>query len=430
MNSKLSLGCGLLLMIFWGQLLGDEPQDANAQEAESQSQATTVPIVDCSTLTGKVIVGYQGWFNCEGDGAKLGWTHWARHRGKAFAPGNVTVDLWPDMTEFDTDERYATGFTHQDGTAGEVFSSGNRKTVLRHFEWMRDYGIDGAFLQRFAHGLGRDDSKLHKDNVLAHVREGANRTGRSYAVMYDLSGLPNGGTDVVRRDWMVLHGQQKITRDPAYQRHSGKPIVAVWGIGFNDRNKPREYTLTECIELIAFLKRQGCAVMLGVPTGWRTLDQDAIADPRLLELCSQVDVISPWTVGRYRDLAEVQRHARDRTKPDVQWCDDRDIDYMPVVFPGFSWHNMKGEKLDSIPRLRGEFLSSQITAARRSGSQMLYVAMFDEVDEGTAIFKCTNDPPTANGGSFLTYEGLPTDHYLKLVGRAGKLLRGEQTAKN
>ena len=91
---------------------------------------------------------------------------------------------------------------------------------------------------------------------------------------------------------------------------------------------------------------------------------------------------------------------------------------------------MTGEKLDSIPRLRGEFLSSQITAAHQSGCQMLYVAMFDEVDEGTAIFKCTNDPPTANGGSFLTYEGLPTDHYLKLVGHAGKLLRGEQTTKN
>jgi hypothetical protein len=28
-----------------------------------------------STLTGKVMVGYQGWFNCEGDGAKLGWKH-------------------------------------------------------------------------------------------------------------------------------------------------------------------------------------------------------------------------------------------------------------------------------------------------------------------------------------------------------------------
>jgi hypothetical protein len=56
---------------------------------------------------------------------------------------------------------------------------------------------------------------------------------------------------------------------------------------------------------------------------------------------------------------------------------------------------------------------------------MLYVAMFDEVDEGTAIFKCTNQPPVGDGVAFLTYEGLPSDYYLRLVGMAGKVLRGE-----
>ena len=56
---------------------------------------------------------------------------------------------------------------------------------------------------------------------------------------------------------------------------------------------------------------------------------------------------------------------------------------------------------------------------------MIYVAMFDEVDEGTAIFKCTNQPPTGEGASFLTYEGLPSDFYLRLTGSAAKMLRGE-----
>ena len=56
---------------------------------------------------------------------------------------------------------------------------------------------------------------------------------------------------------------------------------------------------------------------------------------------------------------------------------------------------------------------------------MIYVAMFDEVDEATAIFKCTNHPPTGDGAKFLTYEGLPSDFYLRLTGAGGRMLRGE-----
>ena len=54
----------------------------------------------------------------------------------------------------------------------------------------------------------------------------------------------------------------------------------------------------------------------------------------------------------------------------------------------------------------------------------MYVAMFDEIDEGTAIFKCTNDPPVG-ASQFLTLEGMPSDHYLWLTGMGGKLLRGQ-----
>ena len=40
-----------------------------------------------------------------------------------------------------------------------------------------------------------------------------------------------------------------------------------------------------------------------------------------------------------------------------------------------------GAPLNDIPRLQGRFFWSQITAAKRAGADMLYVAMFDEVDE-------------------------------------------------
>ena len=371
------------------------------------------------------MVGYQGWFNCDGDGSGLGWAHWSRNRSRKFAPGNVSVDLWPDVSELDDDERYATGFKHADGRTAEVFSSGNPKTVARHFRWMQEYGIDGAFLQRFAHGLRRDPDKQHKDRVLQHVRAAADQAGRSYAVMYDLTGLPTGGCKVVRDDWIYLRRAKKIAEDEAYQRHAGKPVVAIWGVGFNDGNKVRRYTLAECRELIEFLKQDGCTVMLGVPTGWRSLTRDSIDDPGFHDVLKLADIVSPWTPGRYRDLKGVDRHANEFWAPDIDWCHDHNLDYLPVVFPGFSWHNLRGDALNSIPRLKGEFFWSQIVAAKRAGCKMIYIAMFDEVDEGTAIFKCTNDPPTANGGVFSTYEGLPSDHYLKLAGKAAKLLRGE-----
>ena len=54
--------------------------------------------VDPGTLTGKVMCGYQGWFNCEGDGAQRGWVHWVKSKG-ALSPRNVKVDLWPDVSE-------------------------------------------------------------------------------------------------------------------------------------------------------------------------------------------------------------------------------------------------------------------------------------------------------------------------------------------
>ena len=56
---------------------------------------------------------------------------------------------------------------------------------------------------------------------------------------------------------------------------------------------------------------------------------------------------------------------------------------------------------------------------------MVYVAMFDEVDEGTAIFKCTNDVPVAEGATFVDFEGLPPDYYLRLTAGGARMLRGE-----
>jgi hypothetical protein len=378
--------------------------------------------VEASTLTGKVMCGYQGWYGAAGDGSAPGraWRHWT-WRTEAPTDGTITVDLWPDVSELGPGERFATELNFADGRRAEVFSSYKWPTVLRHFKWMRQYGIDGVFVQRFISALRQPDSLQHCNTVLANCRAGANQCGRVYAVMYDLSGLGAGRINEVMEDWRVLQRDWQITRDPAYLHHRGKPVVSVWGIGFNDH---RQYTLAEGRQLVDFLRADGCTVMLGVPAHWRQLNADAVSDPALLDIIKAADIISPWTVGRYTDAASATKYAQDFLTGDLAWCRERHIDLLPVVLPGFSWHNLKGGRLNQIPRQRGEFLWSQIYGAKRAGATMLYVAMFDEMDEGTAIFKCSNQVPVGQTSKFVTYDGLPSDFYLKLVGDGAKMLRG------
>ena len=384
----------------------------------------TTAEVDPSTLTGKVICGYQGWHAAEGDGLGRGWYHW-QSKGE-LKPGRCSFDLWPDMTELQPDERFATPFLFADGHQAELYSAFKRATVLRHFKWMRDYGIDGVFVQRFIGEVQGPPGLRQFNTVLDHCREGANSYGRAYAVMYDLSGLGENQMSRVMDDWKLLVDRMEITRDKAYLHHRGHPVVAVWGFGFNDG---RKYTLAEGLELVRFLKEDpkygGNTVMLGLPTHWRTLDQDAVRDPALHALVLKADIVSPWTVGRYQTLPQVEAHAKKNIEPDLAWCNARGKEYLPVVFPGFSWHNLNPKsRLDGIPRLGGRFLWAQFVAAKKAGATMIYQAMFDEVDEGTAIYKVTNDPPVGES-QFVTYEGLPSDHYLKLVGAATKMIAGK-----
>ena len=383
--------------------------------------------VDTGTMTGKVMCGYQGWFTCPGDGSGRGWFHWGRD---VFEPGNCTIDLWPDMTEYDKEERHPTPFKFADGSPAYVFSSMNPKTVSRHFKWMRDYGIDGVFVQRFVTETLGEKQLLHANTALVNCREGANRYGRMYAVMYDLSGLRKGQIRLVIEDWKMLVDKMRLTKDAkdhAYIHHNGKPVVAVWGIGFNKQNS----TLDECLELVNFLKDDptygGNTVMLGLPTYWRTLTNDSVNNPNLHKIVERGDIVSPWMVGRVRNLPDINEFAYVRIwKADMQWCREHKKDYLPVVFPGFSWTNLKHDPsaFNDIPRLKGQFLWHQYYVAKMCGATMIYQAMFDEVDEGTAIFKCTNNPPVG-ASKLLTYEGLPSDYYLWLVGQGGKMLRGE-----
>ncbi|MDR2463655.1 MAG: hypothetical protein LBD30_07750, partial [Verrucomicrobiales bacterium] len=418
------VGLGLVVLLLAGQ--------GCRQDAEAQGQPDT-------DLNGKVVAGYQGWFAPEGDGANLGWFHYGVNHGK-FEPGFCTFDMWPDVSEFDADELYATPFRFADGQVAKVFSSANRKTVDRHFKWMKDYGVDGAALQRFGSNLRSEKMRDWRDTILAHCREAADRHGRLWFIMYDLSGMNDETLEtLIISDWKRLIDSGDFRKDTTHATYRGKPLVSLWGIGFDDN---RRYSPSACAKLIDFLKNDpkygGNAVMGGVPYFWREpvqtakeLRKDALPLSEMEAVYKQMDILSPWAVSRYADADEF---VATLVKKDLAWCDANNIGYLPVFFPGFSWHNLEKARhrnapLNFISRDGGKFLWRQAVAALQSGARMGYVAMFDEIDEGTAIFKVTNNPPVGDS-PFATYEGLPSDHYLWLTGQIGKLLRNPSAADN
>lgn len=365
-----------------------------------------------------VMAGYQGWFNTPEDGAGLGWKHFEKE--KEFKPGKCTIDLWPDVSEYE--KTYETAFKLPDETPVKVFSSYDASTTDLHFKWMKQYGIDGVFMQRFVVSIRNQKGKDNYNKILNNAVLSAEKYDRAICLMYDLSGMEAGEEDILIRDWKELCEKYKLVsrNNNHYVYHHGKPLVAVWGIGFNDR---RKYGYEQVKKIIDFLKSEGCSILVGVPTHWRTLTIDAVSDTRLLELVKQADIVHPWLVGRFDN--HTYEPYRKSIEEDIKWCKANGKDYMPVLFPGFSWHNMKKDAPQNmIPRLGGRFFWQQVKGAVDAGAESLYLAMFDEIDEGTAFFKCTNTPPVGES-SFITYEGEAPDHYLWLAGEAAKYLRGE-----
>ena len=365
-----------------------------------------------------VMAGYQGWFNTPEDGAGLGWKHFEKE--KEFKLGKCTIDLWPDVSEYE--KTYETAFKLPDETPAKVFSSYDASTTDLHFKWMKQYGIDGVFMQRFVVSIRNQKGKDNYNKILNNAVLSAEKYDRAICLMYDLSGMEAGEEDILICDWKELCEKYKLVsrNNNHYVYHHGKPLVAVWGIGFNDR---RKYGYEQVKKIIDFLKSEGCSILVGVPTHWRTLTIDAVFDTRLLELVKQADIVHPWLVGRFDN--HTYEPYRKSIEEDIKWCKANGKDYMPVLFPGFSWHNMKKDAPQNmIPRLGGRFFWQQVKGAVDAGAESLYLAMFDEIDEGTAFFKCTNTPPVGES-SFITYEGEAPDHYLWLAGEAAKYLRGE-----
>ncbi len=362
---------------------------------------------------------------------------WGRGGSDPQDPNSLAIDLWPDTSELGADERCPTAFHLPSGAPAFLFSDQNPKTVARHFAWMNQYGIDGAAMQRFLTNIAHADLKRDFDTVLDNARAGAEANRRGFFVMYDISGMHGAAAlQAIEQDWPHLAEDLRVIDSPAYVFDRGKPVVAVWGLGFKDR----DVTPDQAAAIIRYFRtaRVPATVLGGVPASWRNLGEDGYyrdsrTEPQWASVYRSLDVISPWSVGRFGDNNGANSFARLRLVPDIAETRRLGIEYMPVVFPCFSWAHGAGREskspLNVVPRRCGAFYERQIGNAIEAGTQMLFTAMFDEINEGTAIFKLAADQSEEPAGTellSLDADGCRTatsDTYLRLVGHSSKALK-------
>ena len=308
--------------------------------------------------------------------------------------------------------------------------------VLRHFRWMREHDLDGAALQRFVIALQSQEGQKRRDRVLHNVMRASQSEGRAFFVMYDISGAdPDRFVDTTLDDWRRLLESERLAGHPRYWHHGGKPVVAVWGLGF----KGRPGSVDQAKRLVAALRATpgGVTLIGGVPTWWRTLSGDAKPEPGWADVYAQFDIISPWSVGRYGDERSWKMHLVKAVEPDIEALalSGRGTSFMPVIFPGFSFRNGGGNdeaRFDKIPRRCGEFYWMQARDLLKSGKvTMLYTAMLDEFDEGTAIIPVAeSEEEMPRGAKLITRHqsgcAQPSDWYLQIAGRISGVLHGER----
>jgi hypothetical protein len=228
----------------------------------------------------------------------------------------------------------------------------------------------------------------------------------------------------------------KVTSHPNYLHHKGKPVLSVWGMGLSDVAKHPPEDPAVAAQIVDWFKtgaepKYRVTYMGGTPARWRTLKADAAKNPGWTEAYRKMDVVQPWTIGRYRTTPQVDDWRKNELEPDVAELRKNGQTYMPVIFPGFSWFNLNRDApKNAIPRNRGEFLWRQAYHAKAAGATVLKIAMFDEVNESTAMFKVASRRKDApDQGFWLTLDAdghdLPTDWYLRLAGEITRMFHGE-----
>ena len=372
--------------------------------------------ISYDSYKGLAMAGYQGWFSCEGDGSSY-------KNGYFRKDGTALVDMLPETLEYV--RTYDAPATMPDGSPLQVYSARDYSTVDVHFRWMKEYGLDGVFMQRFMFNIPGEPERGFFLDVMDNAMSCAERYDRAICIMYDLSGGQEGTmASTLLKDIDELNARYGLfdhEARPSYLWHNGKPLVVVWGVGFKDR---AAYYMDEAQAIIDGLKERGYSIMLGVPTFWREGGEDVIEHERLLGFIRQADIIMPWYVGRF-DNTDFDKF-KEIVPGDIAWCRENCVEFAPNCWPGFSWNNLHGSVVgDAVDREGGNFLRQQIDSYLEAGAKSLYFAMFDEINEATALFKIAREVPAPRpGAAFVPLgEGVPSDTYLTIMGDAARRLK-------
>ncbi len=368
---------------------------------------------DSGDIRGKVTVGYQGWFTTSTDGAEVDW--WHITGGTTPSPTNIFLKSWPDTSEYDA--TYATDFPALgSGAPSVLFSSYDYSTVDTQVRWMQEYGIDTLALQRF--GDYRQTGEA-RNVITGHVKTAAEKYGRKFYVMYDITGWDTFVADIPT-DWQThLIDELAVLDSPAYAHQDGKPVVCIWGLGYTG-NHPG--TAAEQLGVVNFFKNKGFYVIGGVGNDWRVADGTRWSKAGYESVYEALNAISPWMVGVIGDSAGSDSNRTSYNEGDAAWCHERGIDYQPCVLPG---------DLQEGQRKHGDFMWHQFANMIELGSDALYVSMYDEYNEGNQIAKTAATAADAPTGSkvFETLDedgtACSSDYYLRLTRDGGKMLKGE-----
>jgi hypothetical protein len=389
-------------------------------------QAQADVVVD-KGVVGKVITGYQGWFNFSGDGTPLSWRHWF---GTSPNPHGITFEVYPDIREYNDRDMAVIPASRGlgklgDGRDAKLFSSFKEDVIDTHVKWMQEYEIDGTALQRFM-SYTTDNRKAPSDSIAVRLARATVKYDRLFYIMWDMGASD---TDVARlkTDWAHLRDNLKLTDYSSYAHQDGKPVVCIWGVGQSGRtDSPANW-----LEMITWLQSEGCYVIGGVARGWRTLNTGAHSDPAYVEVYKALDMVSPWWVGAIR-MNSIAAHETNWLKPDLAYCQANGMEFQPVIFPGFAWSQWRtGNTVNDFPRHEGRFAWEQFKLVQNNGIKNLYLAMFDEYDEGTNWMKMATDfteipvnqyfKTTSTDGYWLS-----SDFQLRVAQQMSRVMKGEE----